>query len=270
MDISKYEQFFIRDEPIPYKSLLIYPVTVYDYLLFHTSINCLSIEKNKIPDPKIISMSYLDFLFYLIYYSDHGDIYNKMLIDILKICLNIKSEDIKYNIIDEKGRINLILKVETVFDNGNEKITGYIEEVIDKKDFDNIRNIILYQNIPDYDDTYIDPKVEAAFKETQEFMNRNKKKICSFEDQLVCVMLALKEFDTNNINKLTLRKFSKILERYDYKFHYGIYKTAEMSGMVTFKEEIDHWMSDLKKNKYADIGKTAMEYEKLENKIKSV
>ena len=52
------------DEPIPYKELLIYPVTMKDYLEFHLAVSCLLIDKNSIPDVNIISMSYLRFLYY--------------------------------------------------------------------------------------------------------------------------------------------------------------------------------------------------------------
>jgi len=304
MDISQYEQYFIYDDPVQYISqkslkrkkeieieianmddnnlindvkipqlkieyenlpLLIRPVRLSEYLNFHIAVNCLSIDKNKIPDPKVISMSYLDFLFHLINNDTNGIVYGQMLIEVFRLCLGLGNEDIRY-LKNENGKINLNLNVRYVYTENNEEKIGFRDEIIDKQDFDNIRNIILYQNIPDYDDTYIDPKVEQVLKEAQDFMNKNKKKMCSFEDQLICVMLALKEVSLDNIKKLTIRKFSKILERYDYKFHYGIYKQAEMSGMVSFKKDIDHWMSELKKNKYSDV---AIEYGQFKNKIES-
>jgi len=201
-------------------------------------------------------MSYLDFLFYTFDKDENGKIYLMMLLEIFKICLNIDYKQIEY-IKDEKGKLNLIFNLE--YNNENKKIT------IDKQDFDNIKKIILLQNIPDYDDAYIDPKMEKALKEAQEFMNKNKKKMASLEDQIVCVMLALHEVDEKNIHNLTIRKFTKILQRYDYKLHYEIYKQAECSGMVTFKQEIDHWMSDLSvKDKYADV---KVDFDEFKNKI---
>jgi hypothetical protein len=137
----------------------------------------------------------------------------------------------------------------------------------DKNDFDFIRTIICHQNINNYDDSYIDPQVEKVLREAQEFTNKHKKKIGSLEDQIICVMLAMHETDEKKIHNLTIRKFSKILERYDYKLHYEIYKTAEMSGMVKFKQEIDHWMSEFSKNKYGDV---IVEYGQLKDKLKDV
>lgn len=247
MDIKQYEKYFVYDEPIPYKELLISPVKMKDYLEFHIAINCLLIDKNSIPDPKIISMSYLDFLFYMIDNDTNGQYYSLMLVELLRLCLNLQSEQIKYKY-DENNKVKLILN----------------ENQIDKDDFEEIKNIILFQNIPTYDDTYIDPEVEKALKDAENFMNKNKKKMASLEDQIVCVMIALHETDETKIHNLTIRKFSKILERYDYKLHYQIYKSAEMGGVVTFKQEIDHWMCDLRKGKYENI---LMDYDHLDNKI---
>jgi len=205
MDIKEYEHFFVYDNPVEFitkKSLkrrqeiekelrvfdlnnltnkdnikisslkgeyeklklLIKPVRLSEYLNFHIAVNCLSIDKNKIPDPKIISMSYLDFLFYLIDNDPNGNFYIQMLIEIFRLCLGIENGNIRC-LKDQNDKINLKINIKyTYFDNEEEKIE-YREEIIDKQDFDNIRKIILFQNIPDYDDTYIDPKVEQVLKE---------------------------------------------------------------------------------------------------------
>ena len=250
--LTQEQEEILKQLEQEYNSQIIYihPVKVDNYNNFFYSVNCLTIEKNKIPDPKIISMSYLDFLFHLITNDENGNIYSALLVELFKLCLNLESKDICYKR-DENNKINLILN----------------HVVYDKNDFDNIKKIILHQNIPEYDDTYIDPKVEAALKEAQEFMNRNKKKMASLEDQIVCVMLALHETDETKIHNLTIRKFSKILQRYDYKLHYEIYKQAECSGMASFKEEIHHWMSDLSnKNKYSDV---IVDYGQFKKKIES-
>lgn len=246
--------------------LLIYPVKVLDYLNFHIAINCLAIDKNKIPNPKIISMSYLDFLFHLIETDLNGKFYAQMLIEIFNLCIKNENQNLQY-FRDTNGKINLVLSINvSIIENNEEKIVKK-EFIINKNDFDEIKKIILYQNIPCYDDTYIDPKVEQALQEAQEFMNKNKKKICSLEDQIICVLIST-PLNQEKIYNLTIRKFSKILERVDYKLHYSIYKQVEMSGMVSFKEEIDHWMCDLRKNKYSDI--TAVEVDQLKKKIESV
>jgi len=94
---TELEEYFTYDKPVPYKELLIYPVKVIDYLIFFTSVNCLTFEKNKIPDINIIKMSYLDFLFYTFDKDENGKIYLMMLLEIFKICLNIDYKQIEYN-----------------------------------------------------------------------------------------------------------------------------------------------------------------------------
>ena len=85
--------------------LLIHPVKMNNYLDFHMAIHCLTINKNQIPDPKVISMSYLDFLFYIFDKDENGQFYLIMLLEIFKLCLNIEYKQIEY-IHNEKGKIN--------------------------------------------------------------------------------------------------------------------------------------------------------------------
>jgi len=120
--------------------------------------------------------------------------------------------------------------------------------------------------MPTYDDTYIDPKVEAALREAEEFMNRHKKKIGTLEDQIICVLIST-PLNMEDISNLTLRKFSKILQRVDFKMHYEIYKTAECGGFTTFKEPIDHWMSEISNEKYSN---TVLDYGQFQGKMGSV
>lgn len=257
MDMQQYEKQLTWDEPIQYKEILIYPVSMYNYIDFFMAINCLLIKKNQIPDPKIISKSYLDFLIYLIENSPQleGQIYSSMLVKILELCLNInlESESIIYKK-NDKGKSILVI--------------SYKDRslIINKEDFDVIKDIICCQNVPYYDDSYIDPELEKALQEVEEFKSRNSKKKCSLEDQIVCIMIST-SYKRDEIKNLTIRKFAKILERVDYKLHYEIYKTASMSGFVEFKGEIDHWMSDLTPDKFA--GKIT-ELNQFKDKINSI
>lgn len=254
--MERYDRFVTFDEPIPYRKLLIKPVKVRSYFEFFMSIQCLTIEKNKIPDVRIIQMSYLDFLVDKMKNDKESQAYGNMLLTVMLLCLNVKPESIMYKP-NSKGKHELIVTTHE----GE-------EEIINAKDFDIIKDIILKQNIPSYDDAYIDPKVEAALKEAEEFMNKKNKGIGSLEDQIVCVMTGLQESDTEKIYEMTIRKFTKLLQRIDHKLHYQIYKAAEMGGMVTFKESIDHWMSDLSnKNKY---GNAIVDYGSFKEKFGNV
>ena len=256
-NITEQDEFILNvlREEFEKQILYIYPARVKDYIKFYTYVESITIDKNKIPDPKIISMGYLDFIFYLIENDTNGLYYLTMLCGLLNLCCGIELENIRYDKSND-NKINLILEIKK--DDGN-----YTNIVLNKKDFDYIKKIILHQNMPDYDDEYIDPKLEKALKEAEEFKNKHKKKIGSLEDQIICVLIST-SLDEERIKNLTIRKFVKILQRVDFKLHYEIYKTASMSGFVTFKEDIDHWMSDLSIDKFAN---KTVDFNQLKNKI---
>lgn len=216
------------------KKILIYPVTIKNYFKFYKSIKCLLIDKDKIPDPKIISMSYLDFLMNMIDNDKkEGLIYAVMLSELFKICCHIKNEDIKK---DE-------------YKSNHYKM--YIKNVeINKMDFNNIRKIICYQNMPDYDDKYINPDIKAEMDEIRELQNKNIENP-SLEKQMIAVCRNY-PYKLNEIENLTIRKFVVMLSQADKELHYKIYKTGEIGGMVKFKQPIDHWLYESKKDIIAE------------------
>ena len=63
---NKYDFYLYYDKPIPYKELNIYPVKMDKYLDFHFYVNCLLLDKNSTPNPEVITMTYLQFLYYMI------------------------------------------------------------------------------------------------------------------------------------------------------------------------------------------------------------
>lgn len=236
--VGEYDYYLFYDKPIPYKDLLIYPATMDRYLDFHFYITCLLLDKNSIPNPVVISMTYLQFLYYMASTTELPYLY--MFKELLKMVLHIDNDSDLWFGTDPNGK--------AIF-----RIRGVI---YDSEDLDKITDIVFLQNSIEHIDDTIQKEVRDAMEKAKVYkMKQNEYKMCSLEDQMICVLIstALK-FD--DINKLTIRKFSKILERVDYKLHYEIYLSAEMSGMVKFKDEnkIKHWMADLtKSDKYEDV-----------------
>jgi len=236
--VGEYDYYLFYDKPIPYKDLLIYPATMDRYLDFHFYITCLLLDKNSIPNPVVISMTYLQFLYYMASTTELPYLY--MFKELLKMVLHIDNDSDLWFGTDPNGK--------AIF-----RIKGVI---YDSEDLDKITDIVFLQNSIEHIDDTIQKEVRDAMEKAKVYkMKQNEYKMCSLEDQMICVLIstALK-FD--DINKLTIRKFSKILERVDYKLHYEIYLSAEMSGMVKFKDEnkIKHWMADLtKSDKYEDV-----------------
>ena len=71
----------------------------------------------------------------------------------------------------------------------------------------------------------------------------------------------------DQVLELSLRKFIKLLQRVDAKLHYQMYMTAQLSGMVEFKDKsiLRHWMSELEReNKNDDV---LLDYNQIRNKV---
>ena len=236
--VGEYDYYLFYDKPIPYKELLIYPATMDRYLDFHFYITCLLLDKNSIPNPEVITMTYLQFLYYMASTTELPYLY--MFKELLKMVLHIDNDSDLWFGTDPNGKA--IFKIKGVIYNSD--------------DLDKITDIIFLQNSIEHIDDTIQKEVRDAMEKAKVYkMKQNEYKMCSLEDQMVCVLIST-SLKFEDINKLTIRKFSKILERVDYKLHYEIYLSAEMSGMVKFKDEnkIKHWMADLtKSDKYEDV-----------------
>ena len=163
----------------------------------------------------------------------------------------------------------------------NEEMNFYVDEndkaffkvrgiAYSGSDFDEIVKIIFEQNCITPIDNTIQKEVRDALEKAEEFkMQQTKQKMCSLEEQMICVLIST-PLKLEDIYKLTIRKFEKILQRVDAKLHYQIYLNASMSGMVKFKDEsaIQHWMNDLTKDdRYSDV---KVDMDTMRNKIESV
>lgn len=229
---NKYQYYFTYDYPVPYENkLLIYPLIVKDYMIFFSCVDCLMIDKNSIPDIKVIKMSYLDYLFYKSEQEPNKITLSK-LFEILRLCFKLNENELMINTF-ENGKHELVIK----------------NQVINGTDFEEIRKIICYQNNVELPDESIASDLKKALEEAQEFYNQqnNAGKVGSLEDQIDCIV-SRTSYKHEEIYNLTIRRFIRLLERVDTTLHYVIYKTAEMGGMVKFKEPVESWRNSLDKS----------------------
>lgn len=150
--------YFAFDEPVPYKlkcgaTLNIKPVKLLDSMLFMSSYGILDIDKNNSNDVEIIQMSYLKYLATQVLTDK---IAQQQMINICLLCLGFEIPFIRF---DEKGK--------AILSNVSSNSKGEIKELfyITAKEFDDIKRIILYQNLPNYDDEYIDPELKKNMEE---------------------------------------------------------------------------------------------------------
>jgi hypothetical protein len=239
---DEYFEYYTYDKPIPINDLFLYPVKMDKYVSFYKYIGCLLFNKNRIPDSNVISMSYLAFLYYI---SMQSNEFLEMLQNLLYMCFRLDNTQymIDFNV-DEKNKPCIYIY---------EKNTK-TKFKFSYKDFNKIRKIICEQNLIDLPNEKIDPKLEAALLETQNFVNKknNNIKIISLEDQIISVLINT-NLNLDSIFSLSIRKFVKILQRKNKELHYQIYTTASLSGMVEFKQPITHYLYDDNKDKYADL-----------------
>lgn len=254
MDTSFYTTF---DLPIPYKKLLLYPVTVKDYLTFSIYSQCLLIDKNSIPDPKIISMTYLEYIYYATKENVEMQPYLLWLDRLLG--LSLKDDSSFKNIEDSVRRYDYTEDEKPYFIIGEEK---YYSE-----DFDEIKVIIANQNMIELIDENISKEVRDSLEKAREFKRKlSNTKNVSFEDYMISLSVAT-GWTLDYIYSMTIRKFLKSVTRMDNLIHYKIYLASSMSGMVEFKDKsfIKHWLSDLEdENKYGDV---SVDLDEIQDKV---
>jgi len=255
MDITYYLTY---DLPVPYKNIKIYPLKVTDYLLFNVYSQCFTLDKNSIPDPKIIQLSYLGYLYKL---AEENIIENPYLLwfdRLLGMCLKDEEESFE-NPQESIKRYRYNEKGKAIFVIGDETYTA--------GDFEEIRNIISQQNLLELIDENISKDVRDSLEKAREFKRRlSGEKPATIEEYIIALSVAT-GFSLDYIYSMTIRKFTKSIKRMDTLIHYKIYLAASMSGMVEFKEKsfITHWLVGLDdEDKYKDV---TVDLEEIKNKV---
>lgn len=233
-----------------YKNIKIYPFLMKDYEMFEDLISLLLIDKNSIPNINIIKMSYLKFLLFVL--PEFKDNNGKIVFE---------------NVFDKfKNFCKYIFKTEKCFlqFKNNQISLNINNKIFNEEDFDKIKKIILNQNaIPEIDDK-LHPDLRAAIKESMEFLaKRQMNNEGTIEDQIISYRCITHE-KYDDIKQLTIYQFRKEIQRLNLIQDYRIYKTAELSGFVSFNHPIPHWTSHISNDKYDGI---LMDKKEFENKI---
>jgi hypothetical protein len=268
--MPNYDRLYALDEPVPYKNIKLFPVKVRDHDMFYRCISCLTLEKNSIPDIRIIKMSYLEYLYHL--HIENKEVDYLLLLDyLLKLCIQDDDMGVNYYFdntnkpVFEIGKKVLDANGDTILDNDRVRLSD--KEIFNANDFEEIRMIICNQNLVELVDETIQKDVRDKMDEARMLKAKaSGNKPASFEDTMLC-LVASTNLSLEQVYDLPLSKFIKLLQRVDAKLHYQIYMTAAMSGMVEFKDKsiLRHWMSDLEKdNKNSDV---MLDFDKVKEKV---
>lgn len=251
------DYYLTNDLPIPYKNLKIYPVKVLDYVPLTAFSQCLTLDKNSIPDAKIIAMTDLEYIFYSSVKAKQPQPYLLWFDRLLSLCLKDDDtfEQIEKSIeryeYDENGKP--FFKIGNIFYNSS--------------DFIEIKNIICEQNLIELPDETVSKEVRDSLEKAKEYKRKlSGEEIASFEDYIVSLSITT-GWTLEYVYSMTVRKFIKSVRRMDNYIHYKIYLTSSLSGMVEFKDKsfIKHWLSNLDKgDAYKDV---TMNLEDVQNKI---
>ena len=245
-----YQEYIVNDLPIPYKNIKICPIYFKDAYKFLNSYDILNIEKDEINDVNIIQMSYLKFIL-LLMQSDTEDVWAKKINNIFELCLNmddfIHKSDIEID--SESDTINI----------------RYEDIVITERDFDIIRKIILYQNLPNYDDIYIDPDVKKSIETYYKLANENINPPTIEKKKIILMTMGL---SSKEIFDLTYREAELLIDTVSDKIEYTTNKIISAMPYVDgSKINVDNWIYKKKKNKYEDA---FVDAEAFKDKFKNV
>ena len=100
MDNFLQEILFTYDDPVPYKGLLIYPVTMKNFIDLSRYSSCFLVDKNSVPDIAVISMTYLEYLFHL---HQQGEPYLYFFNLLLALVLKKDEKEISFGL-DKSGK----------------------------------------------------------------------------------------------------------------------------------------------------------------------
>lgn len=224
---------FYFDESVKYKlnekqTIEIYPVSLRDSEFFLSSIDILKIDKNSIPDAKIIQMSYLQFL----YEEKLKDKINKQkLFNILNICLKMNAPYIVY---DENKKPFLVDEEQRV--------------VISAKQFDEIKRIILYQNFSEYNDEYVNPEFQKNIEEAQKLKNKNVE--APNLERRMAIITAHTGISKKQQMEMTYRSHSMLFQEvYEETEYVTLFPIMTINGKA---DKMERWIYKNKKNKFED------------------
>ena len=231
IDIDFYKKaYFYFDKPVDYqikdKLIKIYPVAVEDSEVFLSSMNILMVDKNSSPSVEIIQMSYLEFI-YKILFQDQTNI--DRFVNILNYCLHINSPYVGF---DENDKPYLV-------DKENDILIG-------SKDFDNIKRLILYQNLIHYDDEYINPELKAMMNEIDEL--KNKGIDSPTIERRIAIITAHCGLSKQEQLKMTYRSHSLLFEEVYGEVEYTTLRPNALFGGNG--DKIDNWIYKKKKDKF--------------------
>lgn len=224
------------------EKITLYPIKVKDILMFQQYQVALTLCKDSIfLEKSIIKMQYLEFLKYACrnmklsknYHMPLLPLYYDFALHIIQIACG------------ENATVSLDQNTLDFFIN---------DFFITNEVFDDLRKIIIVQNDIDFDiEEFMNIDTIKALEKAREFEAKKNKEKSDIEDYIDSLIVGLKVTE-EYVSELTIRKFWRYIKRINKHEEYQSCRSAQMSGMVTFKEPIQHWMTSIEiTDKYENL-----------------
>lgn len=231
---SKYIFQLTFDEPIKFGTLEIKPVTLKDYYNFMFAVDILMIKKDRIPDAKVIQMSYMEYISYLML-EEKGQEQPTRTLQLYMLFKILFGELNNFGIEKDKfGRPAI-----------------YVNDFhFTHKQFDEFKDIVLFQNILSYTGIDLNPELEEEIQLADRLRAGNKKTV-NLEKQIasLCVETG---YTLETIKNMTIRKFFILQDMKDKEISYKIQTLASMTGLVKFNESPRHYLQEDNKDPLED------------------
>ena len=236
--------YFSNDDSVPYNlsnsidingnvckkeyKLMIRPIKVKEWSSFNNCLTVLTKELQDYNSPEIIQMSYLEFLFKVMLPTDQSGLLLDKFCNILKLCLGMPDWKIK---MDKKKRISILAPDDSF------EITG--------KQFDDIKRIILYQNVPHYDDTYIDPDLKKMMGEVDRLKSQGIN-VPTLERRMA-IITAHCGIDKQTLMQYTMRSLQLLFEECAGEVEFTTLRPIMLYAGKA--KELEHWIYKKKKDR---------------------
>lgn len=272
------EKYFTFDMPVPFCGMKVYPVTVRDYTNFLIVSDCFLLNKNETAEG--IRSTHLEYLLKKMTNEEDGRLWSFKFSNLIEMVFHIKNgmkcrecgKVISFEeYFDQLKKLNAnhkegepIVGVKCECGGGFNEVIGFDTDektkkkrlivdgnVISSKDYDLLRKLCIYQNMPDYhDDSWVHPEIKADQAKKNEILaKKDGPNMANLERKIVCVA-AKSAYKVNEIYDMTMRKFIMLLGVIDDAITYETTRIGLMTGLVSHKGPIDHWVYKKDKGMY--------------------
>jgi len=293
--LRDYEMTYFREnKPVPFCGLTIYPIKVRDFEVFSHCTSCFTLNKNE--DPEGIRMSHLDYLLSRtqLENQEEAQLWSYKIHKIIELVFQITNglkckkcgkimkysdpafikfaDDMKRLVSGELKESDAPPALRCPSCEGNEfdemikatkdesgKFSLVVDgHTIDRRNFNLLRQIVLYQNFYDYvDDSWVDPAVKRDHDERVRIEQERNDVHASIEKKVVCLSVTT-NYKVEEIYDMPIREFTLALATVDDLINYKIMKQAVSSGFVSLPkgQTIEHWIYKPNKDMYGDSYKS--------------